>query len=728
MRSMATRVPPLVPLGEEPGDAALQQTPWRMRGRLSSYLDGTEAFLERAAFDRGPWLTVALAAGIAAWFVLPSAGWWVAAMAGGLLLSVGAIAVWRGNERRNHLMLAAITVGLVVAFGTALIWARSATVGAEPIARPLSGTIEGRVLERIEQPADDRTRLVLATRDREGRAIRVRVNVPLEQDDPAFREGAVVRMQARLMPPAPPMLPGGYDFARAAWFEGFAATGSVQGPVELVEAGEGDAWLAPLQRRLAAHVRSQLDGSPGAIAAAFASGDRGAIDRADEDAMRDAGLTHLLSISGVHVSAVVAAGYFVAIKLLALWPWLALRVRLPVVAAGVGALAGIAYTLLTGAEVPTVRSCVGAVLVLGALALGREPISLRLVAVAGAFVLLLWPESIVGPSFQMSFAAVIAIAALLGAEPVRALLARRDEGLAAKLARGSLALLLTGLVIELALMPIVLFHFHRAGVYGAFANVLAIPLVTFVSMPLIALALLLDLVGLGGPLWWLVGQSLELMLRIAHLAAAQPHAVKLMPQMGWGTFALFVAGGLWLALWRGRARLWGLAPAALATVMLALTPTPDVLVSGDGRQVGIVTNDGRLLSLRDTRSEFTRDNLMELAGVEADPVPLTEWPGATCSPDFCTLGVERAGRTWHLLLARSRNRIEERALAAACERADIVVADRYLPRSCRPRELLADGRMLDFSGGLAMVLRSGEIDLAAVADTQGEHGWWHAGR
>ena len=444
--------------------------------------------------------------------------------------------------------------------------------------------------------------------------------------------------------------------------------------------------------------------------------------------MRDSGLTHLLSISGVHVSAVVAAGYLLAIKLLALWPWLALRVRLPVVAAGVGALAGIAYTLLTGAEVPTVRSCVGAVLVLGALALGREPISLRLVAVAGAFVLLLWPESIVGPSFQMSFAAVIAIAALHGAAPVKALFARREEGLVARLSRGTLALLVTGLVIEAALMPIVLFHFHRAGMYGAFANVLAIPLVTFVSMPLIALALLLDLAGFGGPVWWLAGQSLELMLWIAHVAASQPGAVKLMPQMSWGTFALFVAGGLWLALWRGRARLWGFAPAGLGAALLLLTPTPDVLISGDGRQVGVVTEDGRLLSLRDTRSEFTRDNLMELAGVEADPVPLADWPGAECSPDFCVLGVERAGRTWHLLLARSRNLIEERSLAAACERADIVVADRYLPRSCRPRELLADRRMLDASGGLALVLRNDRIDLKTVAETQGEHGWWRGRR
>lgn len=288
---------------------------------------------------------------------------------------------------------------------------------------------------------------------------------------------------------------------------------------------------ATLQRYLSGHVRERLDGSAGSIAAAFASGDRGAISDADEEAMRDAGLTHLLSISGLHVSAVIAGTYFLAIRLLALWPWLVLRVRLPVAAAGIAALAGIGYTLLTGAQVPTVRSCIAALLVLGALTIGREPLSLRMVAVAAVAVLLLWPESLVGPSFQMSFAAVIAIVALHNAEPVKRFLAPREEGRVVWLARRTIMLLVTGLVIEIALMPIVLFHFHRAGVYGAFANVIAIPLVTFISMPLIALALALDIVGAGAPVWWLAGQSLDLMLAIAHFTSSQPGAVKLMPQI-----------------------------------------------------------------------------------------------------------------------------------------------------------------------------------------------------
>jgi competence protein ComEC len=284
-------------------------------------------------------------------------------------------------------------------------------------------------------------------------------------------------------------------------------------------------------------------------------------------------------------------------------------------------------------------------------------------------------------------------------------------------------LLVTGIVIEIALMPIVLFHFHRAGIYGAFANVVAIPLVTFGSMPLIALALVLDLVGLGAAVWWLAGKSLELMLWIAHLAAAQPGAVKLMPQMGWGTFALFVAGGLWLALWRGKARLWGFVPAALATVLLLTTPAPDLLIAGDGRNVAIAAPDGRLLLLRDSRSEFTRDNFKELAGVEAEPVALEQWPGAECNADFCALTLHRTGRDWRLLLSRSRYQVDAAVLAQACARADIVVSDRWLPRTCLPKQLKADGKLLAQTGGLSVVFGN-PPRVATVASSEGEHGWW----
>ncbi|WP_407874321.1 ComEC/Rec2 family competence protein [Qipengyuania nanhaisediminis] len=696
--------------------------------------DAFERFLADAGYDRAPWLAVLFAGGILAWFALASPWQWASAIALSLLGALFALALWRDRPERDRLRSAVIACTLIFAAGIAVIWARSEMVHAIPIERPSVERVQGYVLEREDQGAQDRIRLTMAVRDANtGEGRKIRVNIPLETVEQTgsvkLAEGAVLQMRVRLMPPASPMLPGAYDFARAAWFEGLAATGSVIGPIKVIEPPRESGTIAAIQRALSSHVRARVDGPPGTIAAAFASGDRGAIPETDREAMRDAGLTHLLAISGLHVSAVIAAAYLVAFRLLALFPALVLRIRLPVAAAAFGALAGIGYTLLTGAQVPTVRSCAAAMLVLIALAMGRDALSLRMVAVAAVFVLLLWPESVIGPSFQMSFAAVLAIVAVHASAPAKAFLAPREESWAAGAGRRVFMLFLTGLVIEIALMPIVLFHFHRAGLYGAFANVLAIPLVTFVSMPLIAIALTMDAVGLGAPFWWLVEQSLELLLAIAHFASSQPGAVKLMPQMSGLTVALFAAGGLWLALWHGRARALGLVPCAVATALLLSTPIPDVLIGREGRHVGITfeAEDGsrRLLSLRDSRSSYSRDNLLELASVASEPIPLASWKGARCSPEFCVIAIERGGRDWSLLMARNRSLIEERALAAACEQSDIVVADRFLPRSCRPRWLKADRRLLEETGGLAIDLDAQRI--TRVADSQGEHGWWRPG-
>jgi competence protein ComEC len=125
-------------------------------------------------------------------------------------------------------------------------------------------------------------------------------------------------------------------------------------------------------------------------------------------------------------------------------------------------------------------------------------------------------------------------------------------------------------------------------------------------------------------------------------------------------------------------------PAALASGLFAATPVPDILISGDGRHVGITGETDGLLVLRESRSDYVTDNLLELAGVAGEPVALEDWPGAQCNPDFCVVTLKRGDREWHLLMSRSRALVSERALAAACERADIVVSERWLPSSCRP--------------------------------------------
>ena len=158
-------------------------------------------------------------------------------------------------------------------------------------------------------------------------------------------------------------LPGAHDFARDAGFAGIGALGRALGEVEVLRRANGGG-LAGLRDRVGRHIRSQLPEAEGAIANALATGDQGAIPEADAEAMRRSGLAHLLSVSGLHIATAVGAAFLLTLRLLALSERLALRFNLVLVAAGAGALTGVAYTLLTGAQVPTVRACIAAVLVL----------------------------------------------------------------------------------------------------------------------------------------------------------------------------------------------------------------------------------------------------------------------------------------------------------------------------------------------------------------------------
>ncbi|MFB0875232.1 MULTISPECIES: ComEC/Rec2 family competence protein [unclassified Sphingobium] len=663
--------------------------------------DAIEAWLEREQEQIGLWAPVALGAGIAAWFFLPNPMAWLAFCCVALgAACLGAVLPDGGRLRRM------VAVGGVLACaGCLLVWGKAALLGQQPLARPVFTQMAGTVESVRPVPAQQMVRVVLRPVDAPTLPAVVRVNIA-EADMPAgVGEGALIRFRTRLMPPAPPSVPGGYDFAARAYFQGIGATGKALKPVEVLRASTAG---PPLRGRLFEHIRAQLDGPAQGIAVALATGDQGAISEADAEAMRRSGLAHLLSISGLHVTALIGAVIFLLLRVLALSRRAALGLPLMLIAGAGGALAGIGYTWLTGAEVPTVRSCVAALLVLCGMAMGRDAITLRLVATGALIVLLLWPEALVGPSFQMSFGAVTAIVALAEHPRFRAFAAARDEGLGRKAARVLAVTLATGIAVELALMPIGLFHFHKAGLLGAFANLVAIPLTTFVVMPLEALALLLDVVGLGAPFWWGTEQALDLLLLIAHGVAASPMATMVAPVMPVLLFGLIAGGLLWCLLWRTAMRWAGLAPVGIGMTLALLTPAPDVLVTGDGRHVAVRSGAGMAL-LRERAGDYVRDVLAESAGYAGELGAIADLPAARCSTDLCALEMERHGRRWRLLLTRSDMLIERATFARDCAAADIVISDRRLPRWCRPRWLKVDRRLLARTGGLSIDLARAEV-------------------
>jgi competence protein ComEC len=587
---------------------------------------------------------------------------------------------------------------------------------------------EAVVLDVEPRAAREQLRLVLAVGDgAEGLPARVRVSLrgtAATRTQRLVAPGAKVAVRTMLMPPLGPAVPAGHDSSRDMWFEGIGASGAVLGDLRLLSpaplpGGLRD-WLMTARGRLSARIREAVPGAPGAVAAVFVTGERVAVPLDTAQAVRDSGLAHLLSISGLHMAVVVGGVIWLARRLIGLWPWLAPRLPVRAVALALGAVAGLGYTLLAGGAVPTVRSLIAILIVLIGLMAGREAISLRLLAAAAFVILLFRPDVMMGASFQMSFAAVAAIVALYESPGSKRMFGPDAQaGPLMRLWRGFVALVVTGLVAEMVLASIGLFHFQQTGIYGALANLLAIPLASFGIIPALVMGLAGDALGLGATAYAPAGWMVEQLLRIADVAAGLPGAVARLPVLPGLAFGLMIFGGLWVLLWRTSMRFFGVPMAVAGAVFSLAAPPADMLVSRDGRHVAVRMADGgwRMAISRPRMGAFLRDVWGASAAAKGDFARFEDLQNMDCSCDAC-LGMV-GGRT--LFVTRSRDGLMQETMAPACAAADIVVSDRRLPEWCNARWLRLDEQTLAERGAVAIWTEKGRA--VGARDAAGDHPW-----
>ncbi len=662
------------------------------------------------------WVPVAIGAGILLWFLLPQLGQRRAA----LLAAAGLGLLGLAAGGRGGLILGC--GGALAALGLLAADLRSRMVAPPMLyhrlaAAPVAGTLLG--LEPRDGGA--RTRLLLL-RDATADSPPVRMWLTIPGPPPAWMTtGVRLSVPAVLGPHPPPMLPSAYDSARRAWFLGISATGRATGPpVPLEGPGAAPARLADLRAAIARMFETEVGGHAGAVATALVTGQQGQIAPDVLEAMRVAGLVHLLTVSGFHVGIAAGAAFFLARWSLAAWPWLALRVPVRALAALVSGVAGTAYALLAGAAVPAMRAAIIAWVVALAVALGRNPLSLRLLALAAALVLLVRPEALMGPSFQLSFAAVLALILLANSAFGRAWLTLRpDEVAAARLGRALAGLAASGLVVELALTPIAITHFGRSGLYGVLANMAAIPLASLVVMPLVVLTLVAAPLGLAGPAAALLRPAADALIGIGTTVAALPGAQLSAMSVPLSAQLAAVLGFLMLALFSGPPRWLGLVPLGAALLLFAALPRADLLISPDGTHVGVVAG-GRLHMLRATRGGFAERVFRDHANA-AEVARIDSLPGARCTREACAFTLGDHGRPLRVYAIRSARPIETAELASACAAADLVIAPRRMPGTCRPRWRLLDREALKETGAVAIVSRTRRVD--SVAARSGDHPW-----
>ena len=681
--------------------------------------------------ERWPlWAPVAFGGAAAAYFGLPREPLLAPVMAAAVLALGLAALAWRLGRHRGLGLAAALLAFGAGGLATAALKTRLAAAPVAPaLRRPV--TVDAWVIDVASADAS-RPRLLLAPARISGLSWRdtpVRLRMTLRGGG-APGPGTAVRLTGVLNPPPAPAAPGAYDFARDAWFTQVGGSGLALKPAEAISLAP-----APLAVRwemgvnaarwsLARRLVDRMGPRTGGMAAALVTGHQAWLRLEDVSAMRDSGLAHILSISGVHM-AIVGGFVYALVRLgIAAWPWAALRAPGKKVAAAAGFLAVCGYTVLAGAPAPAVRSALTAGIAFLAVMTDRRALSLHSLSVAALAVLAAEPEAVCQPGFQMSFAATTALLALAESWPRRLreisvpwpirLVQRGWDWLVAGLA--------VSLVAGLATDPFAIQHFNRIVLWSIPANLLADLLSSLVVMPALALGAALELGGFGGGPLAVAGAGLDGLTAVARLFAAAPHAV-----VGWPSapaFALPVsaAGLLVVCLWRGRLRWLGL-PLFAAVWLWPRPAAPVAWIAGGGGNAAIVT-DGMAVRQRPGAQTFAfelwarRRGLKLPGGAEetlADRL-------ADCGRDGCT---PKPGAMPAIAVWRRYKAPEPAEIAKLCARASLVVlrTGEAAPGACPGVRVIGAAELA--RGGAAELFRTpdGRLRLSWAQDARGERPW-----
>jgi competence protein ComEC len=649
------------------------------------------------------WLPVAFGTGILIYFALPREP-----LLAALGLVVFASALWaiRAWASGGSFRLAVILC--LIAAGAACAKMRVDRLVGPELDRQMTASLTGRVVA-VDRRAERPPRLILDTIDWPGRAADAtprRIRISLRGQTVLPEIGGRVSLRARLGPVPGPAMPGAYDPRRAAFFDGIAASGFAFGKWTPGQAA-GEPGFSPriavsrLRRAISERIRQADDGQAGAVAAALIVGDRSRLSQQTVDHLRTAGLAHILAISGLHMALVAGTAFALLRALLALSPALALSRPIKKWAALAALAVGLVYLALSGGNVATIRAYVMAAVMFTAILIDRPAISLRNLAIAAFIVLALQPESVAEPGFQMSFAAVAGLIAGWEAWRDRERLNLSQPSPSpivrgAKLTGRALAGIgLTTLIASLATAPFAAFHFQKLAAYSLAGNLAAMPLVSLVIMPAGLFALVAMPFGLETLILPSMFAGIDFLLTVSAGIAGLDGALVVTPKMPAASLILISAGFLWLTLWRPRLRLFGLAPIAAGLVLVPLTArAPDILMTAEGRAVGVRDAGGTLRIAGSRAGSFIVDQWREAEGPRA-PDPQAIRDGVACDRLGCIL-MTKGG----LVVAHIRN---PAAFIEDCRRADIVLTPLRAPDSCAA-SLVIDSRATARRGAHAVYL------------------------
>ena len=568
--------------------------------------------------------------------------------------------------------------------GLCLLPIHGALFGTPMLARPAYGQYQARVDEILsETPGEKRVIVSSITPLGTDRPLPVRRARVLIKAGPDLSPGDVIAGPFRFSPVPGPVFPGGFDTQFHSHFDGIGAYGNSTRASTIVSAGSETApehVIDAVRRGISARIDAELPQPSAGVARAIINGDQSAVTDEARDTMATAGIAHVLSVSGLHLTIVAGGVFWVLRLLLSASDGLARRLSVKRVAAAGGMAAALFYFAISGGNVAAFRSTLMILLVFGAVLFGRRALTMRNVAIAGLIVIATDPASVFRPSFQLSFAAVVA---LVGAyENFRSERARDASLFAHAWAYGK-GIVVTSVIAGAATVLFSIYHFQQTSPLGVVGNLATLPLVGFIMMPAALIAVLLMPFGLEQPFLFAMGWSIDRMLEMAAVVASWSEHLRASPLLTPWALGIGLAALCWFAFFKDRWRLVGPALAVPLVIVFAVDHAPDVLIADTTRAVVVRGADGLELADGKPQSfalEVWRDTY-------ADPIAV---PAKVSCDSVACIGESAIGFTYAII-------DDPAGFAEECGRADLIVTRDRAPSYCRSKAVI-DGDDLETHG------------------------------
>jgi competence protein ComEC len=543
------------------------------------------------------WIPVAFGMGIVAYFWIPvEPPLWIGWTLSGIALACFLLSTQRkGAAPFLYFCLAG---ALCLCLGFAVATTRTALVHTTLLNRPFrSVDLEANIRAVETTPYGARVLLENITAQRRLPPLRYVHLTWRGQSKPFSSElmpGVRVRARATLLPIKPPIAPGSFDFRRHAFFQGVSAGGFLLAPLVVIGPPSQrtlSSWISSLRFAVNRRLETQLPPQIAAIACALTTGEKAGISPAVRQHFIDSGTAHILAISGLHMTLVGGTLFLLLRYLLCCLPFLGSHPHIKKWAACVSWAGTLGYLGLSGAGVPSIRAFLMHTIVTLAVLLNRVALSLFSVSLAAMVILLMTPEALVSPGFQMSFAAVVALIVAYERGAKSQSCQRRWLAYIAGLVG-------TSFIASIATAPFSIYTFQQCSFMSIPANMLAVPLTGTWIMPCAIAALLLMPFGKEAIFLEGMRHGIQWLMRIAQTVAGWYGAHVIIAPPRASTLGFGVVGALWLALWSRRWRWWGILPIGGMLTLYVSTPFPNFMIDAAATCVGVRATPQLLITAR----------------------------------------------------------------------------------------------------------------------------------